>query len=559
MRPERIYEFVGHSLDLGRGRLQRGQVDVALRPKSLALLIYLLENPGRVVDKEELIAAVWPTSIVTDDSLSQCLKDIRAALGAAAEGFIRTVPRRGYIVDAENIRSRSRLPARQSEKPSIAVMPFRPLAGDREHYWFADGLTEDIATALTRSRQLTVISRFARSSGSDAPAAETAETLGVHYAVDGSVRVAGERLRVSARLIDVLSGTILWADRFDRYLSDVFAIQDEITQATVRHLELELLPEERRALQLSRTGNMEAYTYYRHGWQLARHWSKEYLLVARRMFMQAAALDPAFARAHSAAALCDCFLLEWLAGSQTPQSILVLADKALALDPRLAEAHVTRGLAFQRLGRLDDGRAAYAQALALDPSCYEAHLFAGFLARMEGEHEIAKAHFLEAAQLRPDDYIGPYFVLGEVDLSSSEKLVWAQLTLELVERAAVLQPENPAPLSRGAIALVLLGRFAEASAWIQRALVLNPDDPVTCCNAACVYSIAGDQETAMRYLEAYVRQSSEDMLGLVRHDKMLDGIRSHPGYATLIATGWRPRSFKRDTVRACRTAFDRTR
>lgn len=542
MRPERIYEFAGHSLDLGRGRLQRGQEDVALRPKSLALLTYLLENPGRVVDKEELIAAVWPTSIVTDDSLSQCLKDIRAALGAAAEGFIRTVPRRGYIVDAEHVQSRSRLPMRPSEKPSIAVLPFRPLANDREHHWFAEGLTEDIATALTRSRQLRVISRPAHSPDAASP---PAEALGVRYAVDGSVRLAGERLRVSARLVDVVSGTILWADRFDRYLSDVFAIQDEITAATVRHLELELLPEERRALQLSRTVSMEAYTYYRHGWQLARHWSKAYLLVARRMFMQAAALDPAFARAHSAAALCDCFLLEWLAGSETPQSILALAEKALALDPSLAEAHVTRGLAFQRLGRLDEGRAAYAKALALDPSCYEARLFAGFLARMEGEHDIAKAHFLEAAQLRPDDYLGPYFVLAEVDLSSPEKLVWAQLTLELAERAAVLQPENPAPLSRGAIALVYLGRAPEAFAWVQRALVLDPEDPVTCCNAACIYSAAGDQETAMQYLEAYVRQSSEDMMGLIRHDRMLDGIRSHPGYERLVATGWRPRSFER--------------
>ncbi|MDR6670293.1 winged helix-turn-helix domain-containing protein [Rhizobium sp. 1399] len=545
MRPERIYEFAGHSLDLGRGRLQRGKEDVALRPKSLALLAYLLENPGRVLDKEELIAAVWPTSIVTDDSLSQCLKDIRGALGAAAEGFIRTVPRRGYIVDAENIQSRSRLPARQSEKPSIAVLPFRPLASDREHYWFAEGLTEDIATALTRSRQLTVISPLSRSAEPAASANEAAEALGVRYAVDGSVRLAGERLRVSARLVDVLSGTILWADRFDRYLSDVFAIQDEITGATVRHLELELLPEDRRALQLSRTENMEAYTYYRHGWQLARHWSKEYLLVARRMFMQAVELDPAFARAHSAAALCDCFLLEWLAGSETPQSILALADKALALDPSLAEAHVTRGLAFQRLGRLEEGRAAYSKALAIDPTCYEARLFAGFLARMEGEHEIAKAHFFEAAQLRPDDYLGPYFVLGEVDLATSEKLVWAQLTLELAERAAVLQPENPAPLSRGAVALVHLGRLPEAFAWTRRALVLDPDDPVTCCNTACIYSMAGDQETAMRYLEVYVRQSSEDMIGLIRHDRTLDGIRSHPDYEALVTTGWRPRFLER--------------
>lgn len=161
MTPERIYEFVGHTVDLGRGRLQRGREDIAIRPKSLTLLIYLLENAGRVIDKEELISAVWQTSFVGDGSLSQCLNDIRAALGSTAEGFIRTIPRRGYMVDAHQAHRRSRLPMEGYEKPSIAILPFRPLGNDREHNWFAEGLTDDIAMSLTRSRQLTIISRLA--------------------------------------------------------------------------------------------------------------------------------------------------------------------------------------------------------------------------------------------------------------------------------------------------------------------------------------------------------------------------------------------------------------
>jgi adenylate cyclase len=545
MKPERIYEFAGHTLDLGRGRFQRGHEDIALRPKSLALLTYLLENPGRVIEKEELIGALWPNSIVTDDSLSQCLKDVRSALGPAAEGLIRTVPRRGYLMDAGQVRSRSRLPARQSEKPSIAVLPFRPLADDREHHWFAEGVADDIATALTRSRQLTVVSRLAEPLPSPSAAAVT-ETLDVHYTVDGSVRLAGDRLRVSARLVDWPSGTILWADRFDHFLSDVFAIQDEITEAIVRHLELELLPEERQALQLSRTESMEAYTYYRHGWQLARHWTKTYLIVARRMFVQAAELDPTFARAHSAAALCDCFLLRWFASSETPGAILIMAEKALALDPNLAEAQVARGLALQRLSRTDEARTAYATASTLDPACYEARLFAGHLAWLNGQRDLAKEQFIEAAQLRRDDYLGPYFILGVTDRGTSEQERWVRLALDLVERAAVLQPENPAPLSRGAIVLGLLGEFSRALSWIKRAVTLDPDDPVTCYNAAVVFSVVGEQDTALRFLETYVRQSAADMVDLIRNDRELDGLRSHPAYEALIARGWQPRSLELD-------------
>ncbi|SCW66901.1 TolB amino-terminal domain-containing protein [Rhizobium mongolense subsp. loessense] len=540
MKPALIYEFRGHLLDLGRRRLQRGGNDIMIRPKSLALLVYLIENPGRVIDKEELIGAIWPNSIVSDDSLSQCLKDVRAALGVEAEGLIKTVPRRGYIVDEGQIRCRSELPPPQSEKPSIAILPFRPLASDREHNWFAEGLTEDIATALTRSRQLMVVSRLARPPEPKVSrsVAEVAGSFRVRYVVDGSIRLVGNRLRVSSQLIDAHSGSILWADRFDRYVNDVFAIQDEITDAIVRHLEIKLLPQERRSIQLSRTDNMEAYTYYRHGWQLARHWTKAYLMVARRMFTQAAELDPIFARAHSAIALCDCYLLEWFASNETPGSILAMAEKALALDANLAEAHVARALAFQKSGRIDDARTAYAEALAIDPTCFEARLFAGFLAWTQGQRDVAMAQFVEAAQLRREDYLGPYFVLAAIDKADPEKLKWAQLALELAEHAAVLQPDNPAPLSRGAVALYHLGKFQEAVSWIKRALILDPDDPITNYNAAAVYSVIGDQATALRFLEAYVQRSSEDMVDLVRNDDDLAGIRSYPGYNELLARSW---------------------
>lgn len=153
-QPMTVFEFAGHTLDLKQGRLRNGAGDVALRPKSLALLIYLVRNPGRVIDKHELIEAIWPDVIVSDDSLTQCLKDIRVALGPQAEGFIRTLPRRGYILDEARLRSYGENPPAPwklqstAEKPSIAVLPFETAGADQE--WFSDGIAEDITTALTK-------------------------------------------------------------------------------------------------------------------------------------------------------------------------------------------------------------------------------------------------------------------------------------------------------------------------------------------------------------------------------------------------------------------------
>lgn len=535
MRPECIYEFAGHSLDLRRGRLLRGREEVALRPKAMALLVFLLENPGRVVDKEELIAAVWPKTIVTDDSLSQCLKDVRIALGSAAEGFIRTVPRRGYIVDPETIQSRSQLPVGVSAKPSIAVLAFRPLASDREHHWFAEGLSDDIATALTRSRHLTVISRLARPADPSMSAIDAAKALGVRYAVDGSVRLAGERLRVSAQLLDAVSGTILWSGRFDRNHSDVFAIQDEITEAVVRHLELELLPDERQSLQLSRTGNVEAYTYYRHGWQIAHHWTRQSLLVARRLFSRAIEFDGSYAQAYAALALTDCYLLDWFAPPSGHEAILATASKALTLDPKLAEAHVAVGAIFHRTNRNDEAAEAFARAIDIDPNSYEARLFAGHLAWTTGDRELARARFVEAARLRCDDYLSPYLALGMMSRCDPDRLAWAQLAFERLERVIALQPENPAPLARAAVVLVHLRKEAQAFSWIHRALTIDPEDPVTCYNAAAVYSLSGDQETALYYLDATLQRSSEVALAIIRYDGDLDALRSHPGYEAALA------------------------
>lgn len=535
MRMGAIFEFEGHTLDVGLGRLWRGGDEIALRPKSLALLVYFLEHPGRVIDKDELISSVWPNVTVSDDSLSQCLKDIRAVLGPEADGFLRTVPRRGYVVDENRMHRRDPGKVRRHVKPTLEVLPFRPLAKDREHLWFAEGIVEDVTVALCKSGRLVVIPRYRpRFEEINIESnSETVEEQGNHYLLEGSVRLFAESVRVSTKLIETGSGELIWADHFDRKLIDIFAIQDEITSAIVQHLEIELVPEEWRAIQLSRTDEIEAYTYYRHGRQLARHWTQSYLSLARRMFAKSAEIDPAFARAYAGIVLCDCYLMEWHATEQKPQDVLAMADKALLLDAQLAEAHAARGFALYRSGRLDDAEASYERALRIDRGCYEARLFAGILAAVRGRRDVAKMHFLEAANLWQEDYVATCYVLCNSSENDPARVDWARLVFERAERIAALQPENPAPLSRGACALVHLGDAQKAVSWITRALTIDPDDLLTQYNAAVVYALLGDPDRSIQILERYLPQVSDDMIDVIRTDGGLDGIRGHPRYEAL--------------------------
>ncbi|WP_431321723.1 winged helix-turn-helix domain-containing protein [Rhizobium sp. YTU87027] len=248
-----MFEFAGHQLDLQQGRLRKGGQDVRLRPKSLALLTYLLENSGRVVTKDELVSAVWPNVAVTDGSLSQCVTDIRRTLGEGAAKLIRTIPCRGYALDEKLVRrSEALLPSAAvspSGRPSIAVLPFTVAVPGGRHTWIADGIVEDIITALAKIPNLFVASKnlsFAYRDKVDR-LPDVALALGVAYVLSGSARVSGRELRLTTELVDARTGGIVWADRFDRHFGQIFEVQDEITTAVVARLKIELLPQSRAA------------------------------------------------------------------------------------------------------------------------------------------------------------------------------------------------------------------------------------------------------------------------------------------------------------------------
>src|SRR6267154_3216588 len=292
------------------------------------------------------------------------------------------------------------------EKPSIAVLPFVNMSGDPEQEYFSDGITEDIITDLSKVSALFVVARNTAFTYKSKPVKvrEVAQELGVSFILEGSVRKAGSRVRVTGQLINGKDGGHVWADRYDRDLTDIFAIQDDITHAIVEQLKVKLLPQEKKSIGQTPTDSVEAYTYYLRGRQFLHRHSKSYYQLARRMFAKAVELDPLYARAYAGIADCDSFLFLHYNENVAVDSILATSAKALALENGLAEAHASRGLALSLGQRYDEAMAEFEQAIALDPNSFEAHYFCARACFAQGKFERAAALFERAAEIKPDDY-----------------------------------------------------------------------------------------------------------------------------------------------------------
>jgi adenylate cyclase len=293
------------------------------------------------------------------------------------------------------------------EKPSIAVLPFINMSGDPEQEYFSDGITEDIITDLSKVSALFVVARNTAFTykGKSVKVQEVAKELAVDFVLEGSVRKAGSRVRVTGQLIDGKKGGHMWADRYDRDLTDIFAIQDEITHAIVEQLKVKLLPQEKKNIAQTPTDNVEAYTFYLRGRQFMERQSKAYYQIARQMFAKAVELDPRYARAYAGIADCDSFLfLHHHVEDVAIDDILATSAKALALDSDLAEAHASRGLALSVEKRYDEATAEFEQAIALNPNSFEGHYFYGRACFTQGKLERAAALFERVAEIKPDDY-----------------------------------------------------------------------------------------------------------------------------------------------------------
>ncbi len=385
-------------------------------------------------------------------------------------------PIRVYNVSIEQVAARNnkgRTPAPE-ERPSIAVLPFNNMSGDSEQEYFSDGITEDIITDLSKVSGLSVVARHTAFTYKNRPlnVQEVGRELGVAYILEGSVRKAGARVRVTGQLINSTNGNHIWADRFDRELTDIFAIQDEITHAIVEQLKVKLHPQERKSIALAPTDNIEAYTYYLKGRDFLNRRSKRYLQLARQMFAEAVELDPRYARAYAGMADCD---------------------------------------------------------------SYEAHYFYARSNFVQGNVDRAAVLFGRAAEIRPDDYQVPcllvaiYKSLGRPQDAKNA----AQKGVELAERELALHPEDSRPAQIGSGALFALGEKDRAREWTARALAIDPDDLVAQYNAACNYSLLGDIDAALDLLEQCLPKLGHEKVQWAKYDSDFDPVRSHPRYQKL--------------------------
>ena len=422
-------------------------------------------------------------------------------------------------------------------KPSIAVLPFTNMSDNPEQEYFSDGMTEDIITDLSKISALYVACRHSVFALKNKPLKiqEIARELGVDFVVEGSVRKAGARVRITAQLIDGKSGGHLWADRYDRDLTDVFTIQDEIARTIIEQLKVRLLPQEKRAIEMWPTRNVDAYNYYLQGRHFYHLHTTARVLLAQRLFRKALELDPAYARAYAGLADCAWFLLKNQHPGTTVESIMVPSRTALELDPTLAEAHASHGTALAYSGRRREAVAEFERAISLGPNLLEAiYLYAG-VAQWFGDRETAAKMWARAAEIAPEDFRSPLLLAQAYrDLGrEQESREAARIGIERAERALAQHPDIPLPAALGASALVKIGERTRALEWASRALTIAPDDAVTLYNVACTYATLGESDQALDLLERWSVQADPAMKNSATEESDFESIRGHPRFRKL--------------------------
>jgi len=539
---EQGVSFGRHRFDLETGRLWSGKREVKLTPKASAVLKALVTHAGQPVRKDELFAEVWTGTVVSDDALTSCIQELRRALADDAKRprFIETRHRSGYRFLARVSKGAGREAAVSYEalrtQPAIAVLPFANMSGEPEQEYFSDGITEDIITDLSKVSALNVLSRsttFALK-GKSVDIGRIAQRLKIGYVVEGSVRKAGGRVRITAQLVDAAKNSHVWAERYDRELNDIFALQDEIAQAIVAALKIRLVSAEKKAIESRSTHDPKAYELYLLGRYYLRQLGARNLEIAVRYCRRALEVDVNYARAWALLALCQASL--YLRG-RAEESGLSAAEKALALDPTLAEAHAARGRVLAELGHHREALAAHEESLRLEPDSFEVRHNFGLTCLHLGRYEQTIEHCERAAELLGTDYLALslaancYRLLGRHD----ELKAAARRALERLEKEIAQHLDNAMAMTLGAIALAYLGEKERAKELASQALMIEPDDAVGLYNVACAFAQMDQPDHALDLLESSVRNAPPKHLAFIKQDPDLTTLHRHPRFKALIA------------------------
>ena len=496
-----------------RGGLMSGAREIRLTPKALALLSFLAGRPGEVVTKEELFGAVWPDTNVGDAALVTCIQELRKALrdNARRPRYIETLHRRGYRFIGEKTSTGARAPATDSEapafslpgRPSIAVLPFDNMSDGPDQEHFADGISEDLITGLSRIRWLFVIARNSTFvyKGRAVDVKQVARDLGVRYVLEGSVRRSSKRLRISAQLIDAITGGHLWAERYDREIGDIFAVQDDITHSVAGQIEPHLLAAEGVRAMARSADDLGA-------WELVARAQTHFWRMTRADFeaaigplKRAVAAYPDYAPARGMLGLRLAFAshMGWVARDEGLRGAREHALRAIALDDRDPWGHSALGYWAMMERRTEESVSAFCRAVNLNPNSAAAHTNLSHIFAFAGQDREAIAHGEEAMRLSP------------------------------------LDPEMAFFLGGIAIAHYMAGRFSEAARSATEALRLRPEFQGAQRLRAASLAQAGQIDAARASLATAQRQHPALSLDWIRAsvpyqtpelmERFLDGMR----------------------------------
>ena len=437
---------------------------------------------------------------------------------------------------------------------SICVLPFANMSGDAEQEYFSDGISEDITTDLSKVSALEVIARNTAFmfKGQSVDVSDVAKKLGVSHVLEGSVRKAGGRVRITAQLIDGKSGGHVWAERYDRELTDIFAIQDEISKAIVDALKVKLLPEEKKAIEDRGTTNVEAYNLYlmaRQLWVSGNYGDVRRDEIVIRTAQRAIGLDPKYAQAWALLAVAQASL-RYHHGRDVDDG-LAAAEEALKLNPALAAARSVRARHHAEQGEFDVAEAEIRRALEIEPDSWEANREAARLMMQLRRVDEAKGHYELAASLDENDFHSCMMLLtcAQAQGRMDQKPAIARRMLERSERALAQDSLNASALGVSAGALTILGELDRAKERIERAMVVDPDNINMPYNFACMLaSWVGDIDGALDMLEPMVARQSRSLTLTMVADPDLDSLRDHPRFQAMAAEAMKRNGLTEDMI-----------
>ena len=425
---------------------------------------------------------------------------------------------------------------------SICVLPFVNMSGEAEQEYFSDGISEDIITDLSKVSSLSVTARNTafQFKGTAVDVPTIARKLNVSHILEGSVRKSGSRVRITAQLIDGAAGDHVWAERYDRDLTDIFALQDEISEAIVGALKVRLLPEEKKAIEQRCTCNAEAYDLYllaRQYWITGNHGDRRREERVIRICAKATEIDPGYARAWALMAIAQSSLHFGFSGFESSDDGVAAARRALDLDPTIAEAHCPLARALAEVGEFEAADVEIAAALEIDPESWEVNKEAARMLYRQRRIEEATRHFEKATEVMETDFHawGMLFTCYMAQGRKEMAVPTSQMLLKQVERVLAEDPDNGAALSMGASGLAVLGQTDRARQWIDRAILVDPDNLNMRYNFACALANLDDLEGSLEMLEPVFSQCAQTIIKIAESDVDLDKLRGDPRFQAMLA------------------------